>query len=252
LESEVYDLIETKIDPKLSTIADVSKKLAMFDTIAKKAGYDVKMASIIENNPKLYGFNTTTAETDLLKLAFNEVAKVGDISTSPIKDKDRYIIAIVSSIRRKGIPNFEDVEAQMKNDLIKEKKAERIKAEMTKFKDLNTLASGMSLQVMNAEVNFSAGQINGVGPEPKVIGALFSGLKDGQRTMPLVGDIGVYVIRIDKTTKAPATANYETERKQLLTGLRSNSRNEIYLALKDKAEVIDNRRFLSEGILFER
>ena len=252
LESDVYDLIENKIEPKLSAITSVSQKLAMFDTLAKKAGYDVKMLSIIENSPKLYGFNTSTAEDDLLNLAFSEGAKVGDISTSPIKDKDRYIIAIVSSIRKKGIPNLEDVEAQMKIDLIKEKKAERIKAEMVKYKDLNTLASGIGAQVMNAEVNFSAGQINGVGPEPTVIGALFSGLKDGQRTMPLVGDLGVYVIRIDKTAKAPATANYENERKQLLTGLRSNSRNEIYLALKDKAEVVDNRRFLKAGILFER
>ncbi len=252
LESDVYDLIENKIEPKLSTITAVSQKLAMFDTLAKKAGYDVKMLSILENSPKLYGFNTSTAEDDLLNLAFSEGAKVGDISTSPIKDKDRYIIAIVSSIRKKGVPNLEDVEAQMKNDLIKEKKADRIKAEMAKFKDLNALAAGLGMQVLNAEVNFSAGQINGVGPEPTVIGALFSGLKDGQRTMPLVGDLGVYVIRIDKTTKAPATANYENERKQLLTGLRSNSRNEIYLALKDKAEVVDNRRFLKAGILFER
>jgi peptidyl-prolyl cis-trans isomerase D len=252
LESDVYDLIENKIEPKISAESSVSKKIALFDTLAKKSGYDVKMLSILENSPKLYGFNTSSAEEDLLNLAFSEGAMVGDITTSPIKDKDRYIIAIVSSIRKKGVPNFEDVETEMRRDLIKEKKAERIKSEMAKYKDLNSLASGLGLQVMNADVNFSAGQINGVGPEPTVVGSIFSGLKDGQRTTPLVGDIGVYVIRIDKTTQAPAAPNYETERKQILSGLRSNSRNEIYLGLRDKANVIDNRRFFNAGILFER
>ncbi len=252
LESDVYDLIENKIEPKISAETSASKKIALFDTLAKKSGYDVKMLSIRENSPEITGFTTSSAEEDLLNLAFSEGAMVGDITTSPIKDKDRYIIAIVSSIRKKGVPSFEDVETEMRRDLIKEKKAERIKSEMAKYKDLNSLASGLGLQVMNADVNFSAGQINGVGPEPTVVGSIFSGLKDGQRTTPLIGDIGVYVIRIDKTTQAPAAANYETERKQILSGLRSNARNEIYQGLYDKANVIDNRRFLSAGILFER
>jgi hypothetical protein len=210
------------------------------------------MTSIDEKNPKIYGFNTSMAEDKLLTLAFGEGAMVGDLSSSPIKDKDKYIIAIVSSIRRKGIPNFEDVEAKMKEELIKEKKAERLKAQMAKYGDLNGLATGMGLQVMNAEVNFSSGQINGVGPEQNIIGALFSGLKDGQRTLPLVGDFGVYVIRIDKTVKAPAVANYENERKQMLASLRSNARNETFIALREKADVIDNRRFLKAGVQFER
>jgi peptidyl-prolyl cis-trans isomerase D len=251
VETQVYDLIYN-IEPKIVAAESISKKLSLFDTLAKKAGYDVKMTSIDEKNPKIYGFNTSMAEDKLLTLAFGEGAMVGDLSSSPIKDKDKYIIAIVSSIRRKGIPNFEDVEAKMKEELIKEKKAERLKAQMAKYGDLNGLATGMGLQVMNAEVNFSSGQINGVGPEQNIIGALFSGLKDGQRTLPLVGDFGVYVIRIDKTVKAPAVANYENERKQMLASLRSNARNETFIALREKADVIDNRRFLKAGVQFER
>jgi parvulin-like peptidyl-prolyl isomerase len=251
VETQVYDLIYN-IEPKIVAAESISKKLSLFDTLAKKAGYDVKMTSIDEKNPKIYGFNTSMAEDKLLTLAFGEGAMVGDLCSSPIKDKDKYIIAIVSSIRRKGIPNFEDVEAKMKEELIKEKKAKRLKAQMAKYADLNGLATGMGLQVMNAEVNFSSGQINGVGPEQNIVGALFSGLKDGQRTLPLVGDFGVYVIRIDKTVKAPAVANYENERKQMLASLRSNARNETFIALREKADVIDNRRFLKAGVQFER
>ena len=38
---------------------------------------------------------TTFAEDKILKLAFSEESMVGDLTTAPIKDKDRYIIAIV-------------------------------------------------------------------------------------------------------------------------------------------------------------
>ncbi len=246
-ESEVYNLLY-KLEAKLSKVSDLKKKLELFDTIAQQAGYFVRPVSLQDEGPKLYGFNTTFAEDKILKLAFVEEAKAGDLTTAPIKDKDRYIIGIVSSIKTKGVPNFEDIEVTMKRDLIEEKKAKRFTNQLLKDKNLNAMAKRANGEVMKAEVTFGNPQITGAGYEPEVVGSLFSGLKDGQRTLPLKGKMGVYVIRIDKSTKAPTAANYNVEREQLFAGLKGSLQGQALNALKKKAEVIDNRRLLKAGI----
>jgi hypothetical protein len=136
----------------------------------------------------------------------------------------------------------------MKRDLIEEKKAKRFTNQLLKEKNLNAMAKRINSEVLMADITFANPQINGAGYEPEVVGALFSGLKDGQRTLPLKGKMGVYVIRIDKTTKAPIAANYNVERDQLFSGLKGGLQGQVLNALKKKAEVIDNRRLLKAGI----
>lgn len=246
-ESEVYNLLY-KLEGKISKEKDLKKKIQLFDTLALKAGYFVRPLSIMEDAPKLYGFNTTFAEDKILKLAFSEEAQVGDLTTAPIKEKDRYIIAIVSSIREKGVPTFEDAELVMKRDLLEEKKAARFTNQLLKDKSLDAMAKRSNTEILKAEVIFGNPQITGAGYEPEVVGALFSALKDGERTLPLKGKMGVYVIRIDKTLKAPAAANYNVERDQMLASLKGGLQGQVLASLKKKAEVIDNRRFLKAGI----
>jgi peptidyl-prolyl cis-trans isomerase D len=246
-ESEVYNLLY-KLEAKISKKSDIKAKIELFDTIAQQAGYFVRPVSIQDEAPKLYGFNTTFAEDKILKLAFSEESMVGDLTTAPIKDKDRYIIAIVSSIKAKGVPTFEDAELTMKKDLIEEKKAKRLTNQLLKDKNLTAMAKRANTEVMKAEVTFGNPQITGAGFEPEVVGALFSGLKDGQRTLPLKGKMGVYVIRIDKSTKAPTAANYNVEKDQLFGSLKGSLQGQVISALKKKADVVDNRRLLKAGI----
>ena len=246
-DSEVYSLLY-ELESKMSKKTEVKAKVELFDTIAIKAGYMVRPLSILDDSPKLYGFTTPLAEDKILKLAFSDESLAGDLSSAPIKDKDRYIIAMVSSIREKGAPTFEDAEVLMKRDMIEDRKAQRFTNQLLKDKSLQGMAKRANTQVMKGEVTFANPQITGAGYEAEVIGALYSGLKDGQKTLPLKGKIGVYVVRIDKTTKAPTAANYNAERDQLLGAIKGNLQGQILTALKEKAEVMDNRRFLKAGI----
>jgi peptidyl-prolyl cis-trans isomerase D len=109
----------------------------------------------------------------------------------------------------------------------------------------------MNAPVQEAEVTFANPQFGGSGFEAEVVGSLFSGLKDGQLTIPLKGLQGVYLIRLNKTTKAPATANYDLEKGQLLNAARGNVQNSVRQALFKKAEVKDYRKFNSLGITIE-
>jgi peptidyl-prolyl cis-trans isomerase D len=101
---------------------------------------------------------------------------------------------------------------------------------------------------MKAEVTFANPQITGAGFEPELVGSIFSGLKPGQTTLPLNGKLGVYVIRIDKSIKAPAAADFKKEKEQLLASAKGNIQGMVMNGLKKKAEVMDNRRFLKAGV----
>lgn len=246
IEKEVYDLLY-KMDEKLSAQEDGYKRAELFDTLASKEGYFARPVTVQETSPRLFGFSSKFAEDKILELMFKDEAKVGDLVNSPVKDGERYVLAILSSIKVKGETNFEDVKLAVKNDYIQEQKVKRLTAQMMKAKKLEDLQKG-NATVMKAEVTFANPQITGAGFEPEVVGALFSGLKDGQMTKPVEGKQGVYVIRIDKTMKAPAASNYTEEQQQVLTTAKARVKGDATKALVEQADVIDNRRFYNIGI----
>lgn len=232
---------------KVSAKSDIIAKLNLFDTIAKKNEYYSREVTMLDEAPRVSGFQTKIAQNAILKLAFDPDAEVGMLCGSPIYDKDRYIIAMVSSIREKGVPNLEDVYTKMRLKAIEEKKANRFKKEIGGMRDLNKLAKKGKTTVMNADVTFANPSIQGAGYEPEIVGQIFT-MKDKRTSIPLVGKNGVYVVRLNKTTKAPAAKNYDTERQQMLASLKNQAQGQSRQALMKKLEVRDNRRLVEVGI----
>jgi len=227
----------------------VKEKIAVFDTLANKKGYFPMSLTIDEKNMFVSGMKTTLAEDRMIALAYNEKHHAGEISLSPIKDEDRYLIAMLTLKRQKGIPSFETVEESMRRDLMNDKKAEILQKRL-KGKKLEEIASKNDTQVQNADVTFNNASINGGGYDPEIVGMLFSkDMKDGTLTAALKGRNAVYVIRINKTIAEPATPNYDAE-KESLKGQNSGMmlQSNAIVALREKANVVDNRRFLRIGI----
>jgi peptidyl-prolyl cis-trans isomerase D len=254
-ESEISDKaynVLYSFDGKISRKKTIKDKVQLFDSLAQKEGFIVRPIRILNENPKLNGFATSYAEDKILKLAYGNEASVGELVSSPIKDQGRYIIAMISSIREKGVPNYEDVEERMKYEVIKERKAKRFSQMMINEKSLDALARKVGGTVMKSEVTFSNPQIPNGSYEPTIIGDLFSErLKVGQISIPLVGEQGVYVIQVTKTIKAPATSNYNAEKDQLMNNAKSQMQSLTRAAILKLAEVKDNRRFSSLGIILE-
>lgn len=238
----------SKINFKLKSKTDIIAKLNLFDTLAKKEEKYARPLTMVEEAPKASGFQTKIAQNAILKLAFNEDAQVGDLCGSPIYDKDRYIIAIVSSICEKGVPELEDCYAKMRVEAIKEKKAKRFTKEIGSTYNLKKLAKKFNLQVMSADVTFANPNIQGGGNgELEIVGKIFA-LKDKATTKALVGKSGVYVIVVKKTTKAPTAKNYDAERTQLLSMLKSQAVGQSRQALMKKLNVVDNRKLFDAGV----
>lgn len=240
LVSEVLDAVEKK--------SSLQEKGEAFDTVATKKGYVPLSVSIDEKNIQVYGMKTTFAEDRLISLAFSDKAEAGQVNLSPIKDEDRYIIAMLSVVRDKGVPSFEAAESAMRKELMNEKKVSILKSKMN-GKSLDEIASKNKIEIQKAEITFANPSIMGGGYDPEIVGALFSkGIKDGATTLPLKGRNAVYVVRVDKTVSEPATKSYETEVQQLAGQAKSSIQNDVITALREKAEVVDNRRFMKIGI----
>lgn len=247
-EKAVYDLL-FNMSAEMDKKSDGYEKVKAFDTLAAKENHFPRVMRIMENKPVINGLNSVTAQNSILKLAFSDEAQVGSLVGSPIRDKNRLVLAVVSGVKEKGVGSFEEMKEKIRSNYIRDKKAEMLIAKMSKAKSLGELedqAKGIAVQ--QAEVTFSAPQIRGAGTDPKIVGAIFSGLKDGETTTPIQGNMGVYVVKIEKTTKAPAAANYDKEKDQLTGSQRSIVQSKVMDGLKKRADVVDNRKFFEANI----
>lgn len=249
LKDKAYNLL-SKMDRELNKKTDITDKIILFDTIARREGYYSRPVRMFDESPRVQGFTTKMAAQSILELAYNDEAEVGDLCSSPIQDDNRLIIAIVSSIREKGVPALVDVYERMTTDALNEKKANYLLKKMGSVTNLEVLAKKLKTDVKQAEVTFASPSIQGGGYEPELVGALFSGkIKDKMSSKATVGQSGVYVFRVNKTVKAPAAKNYDAEKLQMLGQIKGSIANSSRQALQKKLNVRDNRALLEAGII---
>jgi peptidylprolyl isomerase/peptidyl-prolyl cis-trans isomerase D len=207
--------------------------------IAKSNNYEVKpvigIKALDENIPGL------GPQRQIVNWAFDEEQSAGDIKQFDI-DKG-YVVVQLNKVTKKGLQSADQASAVVKPILEKEKKAEAIKASITS-KDLNEIASQFSVSVQNASaINMANPLIPGAGKEPKVVGAAFA-LEEGEVSEPIVGQKGVFVIKLTKRVESPALASYKNAAvKETQTRVQKlqNPNNEVIKALKDAKEIEDNR-----------
>jgi peptidyl-prolyl cis-trans isomerase D len=238
--SFIYDLDEL-MDGK-----SLEEKTQLFDTFAVNNGYVIRSLTFNLDNPKAPGFGQM-AEGRLLRLAFEDGAEEGMISPSPIKDNEKVVIAYLAEINESKTPSFAASEARMRAEVRKEKQAQYLIDQMLGQKDLQALSTSLGAQFQTEGITFSASNV-AVGREPILVGTAFSGLKDGQTSIPVKGTNGVFVLRVDSTVEAPETTDYSTEQSQLASQAASTMLQRYRNSLILSSEVVDNRKLRSFGI----
>lgn len=245
VNSEVSDMIY-QLDDKFQSATSIEEKVSIFDTFAIENGHNVRTITLNDENPRTNGFGDL-AEGRILRLAYEEGVKEGDLSSSPIRDNNRIIVAMVTDIIEEGVPSFEAVKERMKSEVRKEKQAQYLVDQMVGNEDLQALANEMNAKLQSEGLTFSSNNV-AVGREPKILGTAFSGLIDGQTSVPVAGNSGVFVLRVDNTVEAPETTDFSTEIEQLNAQKKTTIQNQHRSALIQGAEVVDNRKLRSYGI----
>ncbi|MFI5204792.1 MAG: peptidylprolyl isomerase [Flavobacteriales bacterium] len=165
----------------------------------------------------------------------------GDLS-EPTLFNDSYVIATVTRIKEKGVPELDDIREIVKAKVLAQKKGEILAKKLQGAKSLEEAATRVKSTVQDAELTFNSGIIPGTnGTENRVVGSIFSMQKRGDLSVPLVGENGVFVVLLENITEAPPAPDIANNKKNLTSGLRSRAQSEAYQALREKAKIVDNR-----------
>ena len=170
-------------------------------------------------------------------------AELGEVS-QPMRVGDEYVIAALTEVKEKGVPTLENVYDKVKDEVIKEKKAEMYVSQM-KEGTLADIAARIKVEVKKGEnITMKSNNIPGSGVsglENELIGVCF-GLKTGFMSSPIVGKGGIYVVQRNADI-APGTSadNYLADQDRLNNTWQQRASNAVFNAYKESANVEDNR-----------
>jgi len=157
---------------------------------------------------------------------------------------NKYVVAYCTKVQEEGIAPVKDVENDIKFILTKDKKADIIAAEFTKYnqagKSLDDIATSMALTVQEAtQVNFRSYSIPGIGTEPSLVSAA-SVAEQGKVTGPVRGDNGVYMLSVNNVTNSDSE-DLKLLKDRLMATFQMRGSYEAYEALRREANIVDKR-----------
>lgn len=170
-------------------------------------------------------------------------SKKGDVS-SVFDCTNSFVVACVKATREKGSAQLETVKMQIETEVVKEKKAAKILADIAKagaFASLSELSAKLkNVQVRDAAgIVFSTSGVAGVGLEPSVVGVA-TVLPAGKVSKPIVGNSGVFVLVVNKVDETPVS-DIKLEQDQQTRMNKSRFGYYSFNVLKDKSDIEDNR-----------
>ena len=207
-----------------------------FEEAAREGKYVIrpvnKIKAMDENLPGL------SSQRSIVQWAFNEDSEVGDIRRFNINSG--YAVVQLTAKYNEGLMAVEDASATALPKIRKEKKAAQIIAENA-GKSLEELATANNTIISNASaLTVKAPTIPGAGRESAVVGTAFA-MNEGDISQLIQGETGVFLIEISKKESAPELENYATYAGNLQSSNALRVNNALYTALKNKAEIEDNR-----------
>ena len=238
-------LIVKKIEASEKTINDVFSKATKFEIAAKDADFNElakegglsaspvnKIGELDANIPGV-GENRS-----IVTWAFNKDTNIGDVKR--FNTTNGYVIAQLTRKNSKGLKSIAEASATVTPILRNEKKAKLIRESISST-DIKKVASSQNLstKIANA-ITMANPTIAGAGTEPKVIGTAF-GLKLGETSKLIDGVKGVFMVKVTAVNNAPDLQDYSAFANQLNTSSAAFIDANAFNALKNKADIEDNR-----------
>ena len=199
-----------------------------------KTRFIPKINELDENLPGL------PSQRRIIQWIFDESRKVGEIKRFDLSFGG-YVVVRLSNIIDKGVANIDEVRDEISRELLNKKKANLIIKDNINLNSLEDFASKNKLEIITANaINQKSGTIVGSGNEPYIVGKAF-GLDEFQTSKFLIGNSGVFKIKIIKKTVAEDLSNYSNLALKLETEERKKLPSLIISALENIAEIEDNR-----------
>lgn len=166
-------------------------------------------------------------------------ASVGSVS-EVFQFDNSYVVANITKEYKEGASKLEEIKEIITDLVIKQKKASKILKGITNS-ELSLIADSHSTSVFSGrKASFESLSIDGIGYEPELVGGIFAN-KIGSVSSPIIGRNAVYVIQITAIDQVSSDSDVVSTKSSLQVKEISYSSNASYNALKDVANVKDNR-----------
>ena len=238
--------VAQKIQPSDATIDATYTKASQFESdalenkdfaaLAKKSGVEVVNA----NNIKAFDeyVQGLGSQREIVRWSFSSDTDINSVKR--FETTQGFVIAKLKDKNETGLLPIELAKQSVEPLLKNQKKAELIKKKMS-GNTLEAIAKSSGASVLPATgVSLKTPVIPNIGSEPKVVGKAFN-LASGKTSEIIEGNAGMYMIKGKSVIKAADLPSYTTYINQDRTQNQSYSVSKAYTALKDKAEIKDNR-----------
>lgn len=193
-------------------------------------------------NASTYQITGIENPRQIVRWAFDKKTKVGDVSTIFDQD-DMFVVAALTNIVPEGYAPLDVVAEQSKYQIINKKKGEMAVEKMKACgNDVNRMVSELGAESTSvSDVTIDSRVLSNYGVESDIIGTIL-GMKEGEEVGPKAGNSSAFIIKNVKKTEPAATTDYS----DVLREKTSQFNNKVlggavYNALKDKADIEDNR-----------
>ena len=208
---------------------------------AEEAGYRLLERNDLYSSE--HGIGGVRGTKEALKWAFS--AKPGEVSgLYECGESDRLLVGALAGVTPEGYRSLQQVQDQLRAEIVKDKKAEKIMADMkaanaTSFDQYKSMANAVSDSVKH--VTFAApAYIAALRSSEPLVGAYASVAELNKLSAPIKGNAGVFVLQMYAKDKLNETFDAKTEEatlENMHARLAGRLMNDLYL----KGEVKDSR-----------
>tara|TARA_R110002124_G_scaffold63258_1_gene172580 strand:- start:57 stop:2177 length:2121 start_codon:yes stop_codon:yes gene_type:complete len=150
-----------------------------------------------------------------------------------------YVVAIITNKTVKGLMSAAKAANTVRPILLNKKKAEIINKTMIGATLADIAASTKQTVSTASAISIQSPIITTVGFEPKIVGAMYAA-KENKLFNKIEGEKGVFAFVVTKREAPIALPNYDSYRNRIAS-TRKGQTNLIFDAIKDAAEIVDNR-----------
>lgn len=206
---------------------------------AEKESFSLKTANIKRDDKNLANFESPR---QLIRWAYqgdqgevSEIFELGDI----------FVVAAIKTVTDEGTAPFADVKFEIEREVKKDKKAEYLVAKLAEAADnvstLQAVADNLNTVLKETKNStFAAYSVSGLGFEPDVQAAAIEMPAD-EISKPIMGKNGVFVIQVKNIQQPAEGLSIANDRNYLTRSYRSRVGYQVYEAIKEASEIVDNR-----------
>jgi len=225
-----------------ATKASAEKNAKLLAEYVAKNGYSVTQVPdlIKENDFSVGGLQDARA---LVRWAFE--ADKGSVS-EVFNIGDQFVVATIDKVFKEGVQDAATARSGSEVIIRNNKKAEIIIKKLGSNASLENAAKVYNKQLVQAgldsSITMASQVINGIGVEPKLIGASFNKDFQAKPSAPFAGTSGVFIVKLNSIQKKPDnTAEVSAQQITSRIAALRNQTNAWYEGLRKLAEIKDKR-----------